>query len=152
MPFIKYLYTDIKFKLTPARKIEIRLTKSSDTSILTHYYKLKNGVFYRISKNNWIEADVGWFEPVQSIYKQTLFQTKSLWRANLQSCKFIYCHYENRPKSEIIGSGLNYKSAKYPFFYLIAEHYLMELQYKQELTPFLFCQSLNGSKKGHITL
>ena len=27
LPFIKYLYTDIKFKLTPARKIEIRLTK-----------------------------------------------------------------------------------------------------------------------------
>ena len=111
MSFIKYLYTDIKFKLTPARKIEIRLAKSSDTSILTHYYKLKNGVFYRISRNNWIEADVAWFEPTQSIYKQTLFQTKSLWEANLQSCKFIYRHYENRPKSEIIGSGLNYKSA-----------------------------------------
>ena len=116
LSFIKYLYTDIKFKLTPARKIEIRLTKSSDTSILTHYYKLKNGVFYRRSKNNWIEANVEWFEPVQSIYKQTLFQTKSLWQANLQSCKFIYRYYENRPKSEIIGSGLNYKSAKYPLF------------------------------------
>ena len=120
MPFIKYLYTEIKFTLTPARKIEIRLTKSTDTRLLSRYYLLKNSVFYRISKNNWIEADVGWFEPAQSIYKQTLFQTKSRWQANFQTTTFIFRHYKNRPNSEIIGSGIHVRNMKYPFFYLIA--------------------------------
>ena len=44
-------------------------------------------------------------------FRQNLYGKQIFKAANL----FIE-HYENRPKSEIIGSGLNYKSAKYPFF------------------------------------
>ena len=102
----------IEFKLTPARKIEIRLTDSTNKRILYHYYYALNGLYVR-GKSGWIYPDIDWFPAAQRIYKEVLERTKSRWQANIQTCKYIWTYYKNRPNSEVLSNGINYNSGRH---------------------------------------
>ena len=108
------LYTKIDFKLTPARKIEIRLTNSTNKRLLHYYYWLKNGIFLRLKRNKWMAPNLRWILQAQKIYKDVLTRTKSLWQANKLACKYIWQYYKNRPSSKIItNSIINFNSNNY---------------------------------------
>ena len=107
------LYTKIDFKLTPARKTEIRLTDSTNKRLLHYYYWLKNGIFLRFKRNQWLAPDLGWILQAQKIYKDVLTRTKSLWQANKLTCKYIWQYYKNRPSSKIITNSINFNSNNY---------------------------------------
>ena len=65
------MYTKIEFKLTSARKIEIKLIDSANKNILYHYYYAINGIFVRHPKG-WTKADVDWFPAAQRIFSSLL--------------------------------------------------------------------------------
>ena len=108
---IQDLYTKIEFKLTPARKIEIKLTDSANKNILYHYYEAINGIFVRNPKR-WVKADIGWFRTAQSIFSSLLKKNASRWQANIQTLKFIWNYYKNRPNSQVLSNGYNYNPYK----------------------------------------
>ena len=54
------MYTEIKFKLTSGRKIEIRLTDSVNQGIRAYYYYWMNTIFTK-KGNCWSASDTTWF-------------------------------------------------------------------------------------------
>ena len=107
---IQDLYTKIEFKLTPARKIEIKLTDSVNKIILYHYYYTINSIFVRGIKR-WITADIDWFPHAQKIYSRQIKRNPSnRFLANVITLKYIWNYYKNRPNSEVIGNGINYNA------------------------------------------
>ena len=55
------MYTEIKFKLTSSRKIEIRLTDSVNQGIRAYYYYWMNTIFTK-KGTSWYSSDSTWFQ------------------------------------------------------------------------------------------
>ena len=101
------MYTKIEFKLTDARKIEIRLTDSVNDGIRFYYYFWMNCVFRRYI-GNWTFPKIFWLSEAQKIYKKKLAE-KGQRAANVKTTEYIWKYLESHPDSELIEHEKNYK-------------------------------------------
>ena len=113
------MYTKITFKLTPARKIEIRLTDSFNDGIRMYYYYWMNCIFIRVNFK-WVISSALWIQQAQIIYKKTL-REKGQFEANKKTTEYIWNFYNSRPSSVVIGNEKTYNLNRINFLLFKAE-------------------------------
>ena len=101
------MYKKITFKLTPGRKIEVRLTDSTNDEIRMYYYFWMNTVF-RKNGNQWVKSDTLWIQEAQKIFKRSINSSVSRYQTNVDTCKYIWEYYYARPSSRILANNFNW--------------------------------------------
>ena len=95
------MYTEIKFKLTSSRKIEIKLTDSVNQGIRAYYYYWMNTIFTK-KGTSWYSSDSIWFPVAYYDYTNSIKKNHSQLKAKRIAINYVWRHFFNRKNSKVL--------------------------------------------------
>ena len=61
-------YSEVGFKLTSGRKIEIKLVRSTNQELRSYHYDWNNAIFIKVG-DAWKKSNSGWIEQAERVKK-----------------------------------------------------------------------------------
>ena len=102
------VYSEMNFKLTTGRKIEIKLAASANSGLRIIYYQWINTIF-RKNGSIWKKSDNGWVVPALNVYKREKRRGENQAAADFAATRSIFNYFKNKPTATVFMNGQSWE-------------------------------------------